>query len=265
MDINQAFRSVSDKVEGALAVQGFKKEKAAGNENEMVSLYTSENLAYSVVYFTDKMHMVMRRCAMTEEGPDNDWTTLATWIFDPEADTQKELDSIANAFVDNCTSAGAVKRLKTSKKKKKKDVDEGNADPVFLAKRFITYFPDIKDEIKAEEDCYYPFRAVTFTRASIFPRLDAYLKSANKKELEKMAGLLSTQYANGDADTRSIITIVILNSLKDVMFFTLVDYMSDDLKTAAKAARKFKDKTVKPEKPKKKKKTMVEKLQNMQQ
>ncbi len=264
MDIKTAFNSISDKVEGALLAQGFSKQKVSGNDNEMVSLFTSDTVAYSVVYFKDKMHMVMRQCAMTEEGPDNDWKTLATWMFDPDNDTQKEADSIANDFIDNCTSTTAVKRLKTTKKKKKKDSDEGNADPLFLAKRFVTFFPALKEEIKQEEDCYYPFRGVTFTRASIVPKLQDYVKRADKKDMEKLATLLSTQYGNGDADTRSIITIVILNSLPEDSYEGLNEYLSDELKTAWKAALKFKGKTVKPEKPKKKKKTMVERLQGMQ-
>ena len=71
----------------ALLAQGFSKQKVSGNDNEMVSLFTSDTVAYSVVYFKDKMHMVMRQCAMTDEGPDNDWKTLATWMFDPDNDT----------------------------------------------------------------------------------------------------------------------------------------------------------------------------------
>lgn len=264
MDIKVAFKTISDKVEGALAVQGFKKEKVSQNDGEMITLFTSENVAYSVVYFEDKKHFVMRQCAMTDEGPDNDWRTLATWMFDPETDTNKEADSIANDFVENCTAASAVKRLKTTKKKKKKSDDEGSADPLFLSKRFVTYFPELKEEIKQEEDCYYPFRGVTFTRASIVPKLQNYVKTANKKEMEKLGSLLSTQYSNGDNDTRSIITIVILNSMPEEKYDAINEVLSDELKNAWKHALKFKGKKVKPEKPKKKKKSMVERLQAKQ-
>lgn len=264
MDIKVAFKSVSDKVEGALLTQGFKKEKVSPNEGEMVSLFTSDTVAYSVVYFTDKMHFVMRQCSMTEDGPDNEWKTLATWMFDPENDTTKEADSIANDFVDNCTSTVAVKRMKTMKKKKKKGDDEGTADPLFLSKRFVTFFPELKDEIKQEEDCYYPFRGVTFFRASIVPKLQSFVKTANKKELEKLGSLLSTQYSNGDVDTRSIITIVILNDMPEESYDAINAVLSEDLQRAWKNALKFKGKKVKPEKPKKKKKTMVQRLQDKQ-
>ena len=264
MDIKSAFNSICQKVEEALAPQGFVKQKISSGENELVSLYTSENNAYSVVYYMDKQHMVMRHCAMTDDGPDNDWKVLATWMFDPENDTQKEADSIANDFVDNCSSAVAAKRIKATKKKKKKDSDEGNADPLFLAKRFASLFPELKDEIKNEEDCYYPFRGVTFTRASIVPKVENLLRTGNKKDIEKLVNLLSAQYSNGDADTRSIITIVILNSMPADKYDVLNENMSDELKKAWKAALKFKGKKVKPEKPKKKRPSMAERLQAQQ-
>ena len=264
MDINAAFKSISDKVEGALAVQGFKKEKVSPNEGEMVSLFTCESSAYSVVYFTEKKHIIMRQCAMTDDGPDNDWKTLATWMLDPESDTMKDADSIANDFVENCTGKTASKRLKTTKKKKKKDSDEGNADPLFLSKRFVTFFPELKDEIRQEEESFYPFRGVTFTRASIVPKLQSFVGTAGKKEMEKLGSLLSAQYANGDFDTRSIITIVILNEMPEEKYEAINECLSEDLSKAWKNALKFKGKKVKPEKPKKKKKTMVERLQAKQ-
>lgn len=265
MDIKVAFNSISDKVESALAPQNFTKEKVKGSDGEMVSLFTSDTTAYSVVYFVEKKHMVMRSCAMTEEGPDNEWKTLATWMFDPETDTQKEANSIANDFVDNCTNTAAIKRAKNAKKKKKKGEDEGNADPLFLAKRFVTLFPELKSEIKYEEDSYFPFRGVTFTRASIVPKVQQLLQSGNKQQINKLCGLLSTQYSNGDADTRSIITIVILNSVPEDKQDTVKAELSEDLQKAWKAALKFKGKKVRPEKPKKKKKSMVDRLQAQQQ
>lgn len=264
MDIKTAFNSISQKVEDALKPQGFTKQKISGGENELVSLFTSDSNAYSVVYFMDKQHMVMRHCAMTDDGPDNDWKVLATWMFDPESDTQKEADSIANDFVENCSSTSAVKRIKTTKKKRKKDSDEGNADPIFLAKRFVSFFPELKEKIKNEEDCYYPFRGVTFTKASILPKVQNYVKTANKKDLEKLGTLLSAQYDNGDFDTRSIITIVILNEIPEDKREELNEFLSEDLQKASKAALKFKGKKVKPEKPKKKKKTMAQRLQAQQ-
>ncbi len=261
MEFKQAFNFIVDKVSEELLKQNYSKQKVASGDNELVALFTSETIAYSVVYFKDKQQMVLRSCTMTEEGPDNEWKTLATWLYDDSVATQKDAESIANDFVEGVSGTVAIKRAKQVKQKKKK-TDDGNADPRFLAKRFVTYFPELKEEIKNEEDCYYPFRGATFAKEKIAPRLPAYIKQARKNELEKLGGLFNTQYNNGDIDTRSIITIVLLNSLDDETYKTIFEFFDDDLKSAAKYARKYIGKTVKPEKPKKKRTSKASTLLN---
>lgn len=252
-DIKKAFGIITDKVYDALKGQNFTKQKVeSSNDNELVSLFTSETVAYSVIYFKDKMLCVLRSCSMTDEGPDNEWKTMATWMFNPESDTEKEADSIGNDFVEAVSSASAVKRVKQAKKKRNNG-DDGNADPLFLAKRFMVLFPEIKDEIKKEQDEKESFRGVYFTRTFIVPRVNALLERGVKSEINKLSQILSTQYQNGDMDTRSIITIVILNSTNEKFKEKLEEKMSDELKKAWSFALKMKGKKVKPEKVKAKK------------
>ncbi len=261
--LDQAFGHISDKVEEALQPQGFARQKiTSGNDNELVSLYTSETMAYSVIYYKDKQHTLLRECAMTDDGPDNNWKTLATWMFDPDHDTMKEASSIANDFCDAISAPSAVKKVKQAKKTKKSD--DGNADPLFLSKRFLTLFPEMKDEIRDEQDCYYPFRGVTFARASIVPRVNQLVKEGKAGELKKLGNILTAQYTNGDVDTRSIITIVILNGIPEADEAKIEEYLGDDLKKAFQFAKKYRNKTVKPEKEKKKKPTMAQRLEGMQ-
>lgn len=261
--LDKAFTHISDKVEAALTPQGFTRQKISSqDDNELVSLYTSENMAYSVIYYKDKQHTLLRECAMTDDGPDNNWKTLATWIFDPDHDTMKEASSIANDFCDAISAPGAVKKAKQAKKSKKSD--DGNADPLFLSKRFLTLFPEMKDEIRDEQDCYYPFRGVTFARASIVPRVNRLVHEGKAAELKKLGNILNTQYTNGDPDTRSIVTIVILNGIPEADEAKIEEYLSDDLKKAFHFAKKYRTKKVAPEKEKKKKQTMVQRLEGMQ-
>lgn len=251
-EVKKAFELITGKVYAELEKTGFQKQKvAADNSNEIVSLFTNENLAYSVVYYNDKQQMVLRSCTMTEEGPDNDWKTLATWLYDEETCSQKDAESIANDFVEGVSGAVAIRRAKQVKQKKHK-TDDGTATPKFLMKRFVTFFPELKEEIKDEEDCYFPFRGATFAKEHLTDRIKKYIRRANKNELEKFAGVFNQQYSNGDVDTRSIITIVLINSLDDEEYASVSQYFDNDLKAAAKAARKYKGKTVKPEKVKKK-------------
>lgn len=246
--INKAFKIVCAKVQEAVEPQGFKMNKVdSSNENEMVALFTSENVAYSVIYYIDKMHMVMRACAMTEDGPDNEWKTMATWMFNPETDTEKEAQSIGNDFVDCIGTKKNIKRVSQTKKKKSKG-EEATSDPVFLLKRFVKYFPELKDEIREEEENYSTFRAVTFTKEHVVSRVNNFVATAPKGDLSKFMGVLSAQYLKGDPDTRAIITIVILNSIDDKHIEKITPMLSDELATAFKCAHKYKGKTVKPEK-----------------
>ncbi len=245
----KAFDIITGKVSDTLSTQGFKREKIDSTDKELLSLYTNESVAYSVIYIIDKMHMVLRSCAMTDEGPDNQWKTMATWIFNPETDTNKEAESIANDFSDVLSSATVVKRVKQAKKKK--NSDEGNADPLFLAKRFVTYFPDLRDTVRSEQENYESFRAVNFFKTYVVPRVNDMVSKGTKGELSKMAQMISTQYANGDMDTRSIITIVILNGVDESNWDKLNALLSEELQKSWKYARKMKGKKVKPERPKK--------------
>ncbi len=262
MEFKKAFDLIVGRVEEELVKSEYTRQKvAAENDNELAALFTSQNIAYSVVYYIDKQQMVLRSCTMTEDGPDNEWKTLATWLYDEDTATQKDAESIANDFVEGVSGTIAIKRAKQVKQKKKKD-DDGNANPKFLAKRFVTFFPELKDEIKNEEDCYFPFRGATFAKEHIAPKIDTYIKRASKSELQKIASVFNIQYGNGDVDTRSIITIVILNSLEDAEYKSVYEYFDDDLKKAAAAARKYKGKTVKPEKIKNKNTSKASTLNN---
>jgi hypothetical protein len=253
---------ITDKVNNELVKTGYTKQKVASeNDSELVSLFTSQFIAYSVVYNMDKKQMILRSCSMTEEGPDNEWRTLATWLYDEETCTSKDAESIANDFVEGVSSSLAIKRAKQIKQKRHKD-DDGNATPKFLAKRFVTFFPELKEEIKNEEDCYFPFRGATFAKEHLVERIKNYIVKASKSELQKMAEVFNVQYNNGDVDTRSIITIVLINSLNDGEYIALSTYFDDDLSKAAKAARKYKDKTVQPEKIKKKKNNKISTIAN---
>ncbi len=263
-EYTKAFDLITSKVEEELKKSGYTREKVASdNDNELVALFTSTNVAYSVLYTIDKQQMLLRTCAMTEEGPDNEWRTLSTWLYDDVVSTQKDAESIANDFVEGVSGTVAIKRAKQTKQKKKKS-DDGTADPRFLAKRFITLFPELREEIQTEEDCYYPFRGATFAKEHIAPKLIPYIKTANKKETEKLAGIFNTQYGNGDADTRSIITAVLINSMEDEEYQKLAEYFDDDLTRAAKFIRKYKGKEVKPEVPKKKKPSRLSTLRDQQ-
>ena len=265
MNMNEAFEAITAKVEAALTEQGFRKVNAeSAGSDELVALYVSENVAYSVIYYKSRMHVLLRECPMTDDGPDNDWKTLATWMFDPDHDTLKEANSIGSDFAEAISAPSAVKRAKQTKKSKGKKDDDGNADPKFLMKRFVAVFPELKDEIITEEDSYYPFRGVTFARASVVPKVNELMKNGSEADIKKLGGILTAQYSNGDMDARSIITAVILNSIPAEYDEKINAYLGEDLQKAFKHSKKLRGKTVKPEKEKKQRTTIAQRLEGYQ-
>lgn len=264
MMINEAFDLICTRVQQALEAQGFNKLNVSNTgSDEMVSLYANDAIAYSVIYYADKNRMVLESCGMAEDGPDNDWRAIATWMFDPEINDKKDANSIANDFVATVSAPVRQKAQQRQLKKKKRDED-GNVDPVFLYKRLVTVLPDLKDEIFNEEDCYDPFRSATFAKTFVVPKVNELLSSGNRQQITKLGAVLSAQYKNGDMDCRSIITIVILNGIEGEKNEELMDEALDDmLKKAWKFARRYRGKEVKPEKPKKKSKFQQMAAQNL--
>lgn len=251
MMINEAFEHICSRVQEVIEPQGFKKLNVSNaQDDEIVSLYANDAIAYSVIYYKDKQRMVLESCAMTEDGPDNEWKSLATWMFDPEVNDKKDANSIANDFIATM-STPARQKAQRQQKKKKRDED-GNVDPVFLFKRLVTVFPDLKEEIFNEEDCYYPFRSVTFAKESVVPKVNMLLSLKDKQAITKLGAILNAQYKNGDMDCRSVITIVILNGIEgEQNEETMNAELDEDLSKAWRHAKRYRGKNVKPEKPKK--------------
>lgn len=254
MTVNEAYEYVCSRFAETVEPMGYKKLSISNaEENEIVSLYANDAIAYSVIYYIDKQRMVLESCQMTEDGPDNEWRSLATWMFDPETNDKRDATSIANDFIATVTAPQKIKTQRQAKKKKRDE--DGNVDPLFLFKRLVQIFPELRDEVFLEEDSYSPFRSATFAKNSVVPKVNALLKSKNKQLITKLGALLSAQYKNGDMDCRSVITIVILNGIEDEASQELMNEALDEvLSRAWKFAKKFKGKNVKPEKPKKPKK-----------
>ena len=260
MDINNAFEIITGKAEKVLTAKGYRKETVADSEDELTALYIGD-LAYSIVYTFSNKRIVLRSCQLEDDAPDNDWKTLATWLFDAESDGTKEAESIGNDFAE--TIRGPKQASAMQKQKKRKKDGENNVDPLFLANRMVTYFPALKDEIAYEKAHYESFRGISFAEEKIAPRFSEMIKDANEKKIEKISQGLAALYTSGDLDTKGIITYILLNSVEsDEKFAQLIEAFSDNDKKITKAARKLRGKNIKPEKPKKPKKFISDTLGN---
>lgn len=247
---------ITDKVASVLEPQGYQRQAVDSSDKDYAALFTGESNAYMVMYNSKKKLAALKVCGIDDDGPDNQWKSMNTWIFDPEHDTKKEANSIGNDFAD----ALSVHKPKLTSKSKKKNSDDGNADPKFFCKRLVNVFPELKEEIWEEEDGYDPFRGVTFAEKHVVPKVNALLKTNNKQLIDKLASILNAQYSAGDLSTRSIITVVVLNGIKPEYESKIEDKLSDELKKSWKYAKPYRTKKVKPEKVKKINTNLVEKL-----
>lgn len=258
MEINKAFDIITDKVEQVLLSRGYTKQNVADTDKEKTALYTG-SIAYSIVYYYDKKRIVLRSCSMQDDEPDNAWKTIATWLFDEEADGAKEAENIGEDFAE--TIRGPKQMAVQQRKKSKKENGEPANDPLFFANRMITYFPELKDEVAYEKAHYTSFRGVLFAEEKIMPKFRDYVEQVNKSDLKTLSKNLSGLYDAGDLDVKGIITYVLLNSIEsDEKFEEVIDEFPKETKKVARASRALRGKKLKPEKPKKPKKYMADTL-----
>ena len=259
----KAFDLIAEKVGAVLSGQGFAKADREQQESDGRSvLFKGENTAYSILYNQGKKRFELRTCDAEAGEPDLKWKSISIWLFDPETDSLSEAESIVNDFVETIEGPKRMAAVKT-KKKRKKD-DENNADPVFFFNRFVGIFPELKEELNSERAQYGDVRAVHFARENLTPKIDALcIQSTKTDSIKRCCDLLNDMYTVGDMDVRSIITIVVLNGVREQALENMKPQFSDDLKKGCTAGLKFKGKTVKPEKKKKEKRFVAPNLNEL--
>ena len=261
MEIKTAFDIINRKVEAVLLDKGYTRQYVVDTYSEMTALYTGD-IAYSVVYYTEKKRIVLRTCPMADGEPDNSWKTIATWLFDEEVDGVKEAENIGNDFAETIT--GPKQIAAQQRRRAKKENGEQTNDPLFFANRMVAFLPDLRDEVAFEKAHYASFRGITFADEKILPLFVSYVGSQGAKNLEKMSKTLSDLYDAGDLDVKGIITYILLNGIDDdERFETLIGQFTKEQKKIAKASRNLRGKKIKPEKPKKPKKYMADTLNTL--
>ena len=108
-------------------------------------------------------------------------------------------------------------------------------------------------------------RGVTFAKEHVLPKIESLLSSGRPEQIKRLCDILGDMYAAGDMDVRSIITIVLLNGIHDPETGEqkMVPQFRKELQEAYRAGKKYRGKTVKPEKKKKQKKYSAETLNDL--
>lgn len=248
----KAFELIAGRTEKVLEQQGFKRQKEiVEEENGKAVLFIGESTVYSILFNENESQFELRTTAMTDEGPDDtNWKSISNWIFNPETDTTKDAESIAKDFCDTVDDSKRRAAIRAAKRKANKE-NEHNPGPVFFFKRLVGVFPELRDEIAEEQEAYEEFRAVTFAKQHIVPKVEELAKKKSSSQMKKLCGFLDEFYKVGDFDVRSIISMVIFNGVSVEAKDNLMEFMSEDFKKYYKHAEKYKTKTVRPERVKK--------------
>lgn len=211
--------------------------------------FKSSNALYKMIYEASKAQIILNVYSAESEKYD----VVASWLLDFEKSTGKDVDLISKDFIDTMAPQQKAVAVNNHSQKKKKDT-QNNGSIMFFMNRMASVFPEIKDIVQSEKNAAHDFRFVKLTKENVLPHVNALLATNDKSKINKLGKLLGDLYDNGDSDVKSVITMVILNGVdKSESFDVIYKALPNDLQRAAKAAQKFKDKKVKPEKVRTKK------------
>lgn len=232
-----------------IAKSGRMNSFAHKKTDEYTAEFKSNDALYQMIYELAKTQVILSVYNNRSEKYD----AVSSWLLDFEKSTGKDVDLISKDFIDTMAPQQKAVAVNNHSQKKKKDA-QNNGSIMFFMNRMASVFPEIKDIIQAEKNAPHQFRVLKLVRENVVPQVNALLGSKDKPKINKFGKSLSELYENGDDDVKAVITMAILNGIDSQEHFEIAcDSVSDGLQHAAKAAQKFKDKKVKPEKVRTKK------------
>ena len=252
MEFN-AFDLILGSLQEELTRQGFKGPQEIEYEEGRAEMYKAVETAYGLFYSDKRQQFELKTAAVDSEGEPGEWRNLAVWLFDKQVGEKSDAVSIANDFLETIRGP---RRVALIQQKSKKGKNEDRAiDPMFFLNRLANMFPEVKEAMKQERITYGQLRFTLFTKAVVVPiAQDLALHHPDSDRTEKLCGLFSEMYRDGDLDLRALISITLFNHMKEEAFVVIRSQLSDELKLDTKYTRKLIGKQIKPEKPKKEKK-----------
>lgn len=223
--------------------------------------FRNETSAVLVLYNTEKKRFELCTAEAAKDEEVEEWKTVSMYLYDEENDPISEVQSIATEFSETLVASKktAIASSAANKKKKKKDDEDSTTNPLFFFNRLSNVLPEIKTELNNEKIAYGDVRSFTFAKEKVLPVLASLIDSYPTSDVcVRVCEILSDMYKNGDLDTRSIITYIIINGLSEKQLEAITPNLKEDLEKAVPASRKLIGKKIKPEVVKKKK-TMMQK------
>ena len=255
--IFNAFELIQTALTAELSQQGFNPPQELEDPDGQAVIFATEDVAYSLLYNTQRKSFILRSTTLDYEGKPGDWRQLSTWLFDKATGDRSDAESIINDFLEVIRGPKRVEVVQQRKKSRKND--ERNVDPLFFINRLVNIFPDLKKDLNEEKIVYGQVRYITFIKGKVLPQAQEMIRTYPDSEpVKRLCALLDDMYQNGDMDLRSIVTYVFLDGLSQQEFQTVYELLGEDLQKVAKPSRKLIGRTIKPEKKKKKRGKKVE-------
>ena len=177
------------------------------------SYFTDGTVAVRVRYNQDNEQFYLEQTTMDGETPAAEWKVLSSWLFGKDEQV-KQAKSIANDFEDTLREFLGVKpataKTTTAANLPQKANPGDEPTPATLAGRFLTVFPQFKEQYQSYVTEGGTFLYVLFFEEIAVPHFGVLLDANDKKRLEKFFDMLNHTYCNGDKDARSVVTAVIL-------------------------------------------------------
>jgi hypothetical protein len=254
----KALDRISARVAEVLGEQGYTTVQEGKAESNRPSIFRGETTAYAVIYAKKEKRFELRQTTVENGKIGEEWKSVSVWLFDPDAATMQDAESIANDFCDSLSVV--IRKKQVAKARKKEKGEDRYVDPVFLMNRFTKIFPDMRFAIQAHKDKYGVVVPHAMTKEFLNPMIAQLLREGDSQQISRLLDVLSQNYKNGDLDTKSLITLGILNAITDPEQERMVEEgLEEEARKAWQHARKYRNKKVKPERVKALEKLSAEK------
>lgn len=187
------------------------------------------------------------------DGEEEELALSQNYLFDIAAgDDEHQAESAAYEFAESVSSPAPVKSAADkgtyTRQKKDKNTDESSAP--FFVNRIPSIMPECREPLLKHKAHYETLLPNSFCEEVVKPAMLKMIKEGkDKKKINDFFELLSNHYATGDLNAKSIIVQTLLNSITREPDIEYVEgKISEDLKKAWRAGRKYIGKNVKPEK-----------------
>lgn len=212
-------------------------------KSKNLAVFSSKNMVYKIEFCPEENRVYLDQKEESEDLDSSEWSRLSSWLFE-ETVLTKDLNFICSDFVDTICGPGSAILSSSSRRKMYSSMA---SDSLFFANRLATIFPDLRGKILLERESYSEFRGAAFVKEFVVSKILTLISDPkDEKRIEKLFKLLSDLYKNSSLNIRSLITMGIMNEIRDENAIEVAKkYISDELNASWGAVAKYKDKEIK--------------------